>query len=216
MSLVLNGTDGLSDVDGSAATPAIRGTDTDTGVFFPAANTMALSTGGTEQVRIDSSGNLLVGTTTVAQGLLTTLKKGTSGVSWGVGPDGVGGTYYVLNNSGTGVALSSGNTSWSAISDERVKTSITPFENSLEKICSIRAGTGRYLTDNENISRSFLIAQDVQKILPEAIDISEDENKTLQLRYTDVIPLLVASIKELKATVDAQAARITALESAGA
>jgi hypothetical protein len=28
MTLILNGTDGLSDVDGSAATPAIRGTDT--------------------------------------------------------------------------------------------------------------------------------------------------------------------------------------------
>ena len=58
MSLILNGTDGLSDVDGSAATPAIRGTDTNTGIFFPAADTIAFSEGGIESMRIDSSGNV--------------------------------------------------------------------------------------------------------------------------------------------------------------
>jgi hypothetical protein len=58
MATVINGT------DNTAATPALTGTDTDTGVFFPAANTMAFSTGGTEQMRVDSAGNLGVGTTT--------------------------------------------------------------------------------------------------------------------------------------------------------
>jgi hypothetical protein len=47
MTLILSGTDGLSDVDGSAATPAIRGTDANTtGIFFPAADTIAFSEGG--------------------------------------------------------------------------------------------------------------------------------------------------------------------------
>jgi hypothetical protein len=62
MSLILNGTDGLSDVDGSASTPAIRGTDTNTGIFFPAADTIAFAEGGAEVARFDSSGNLGVGT----------------------------------------------------------------------------------------------------------------------------------------------------------
>ena len=58
MSLILDGTNGLSDVDGSAATPAIRGTDANTGIFFPAADTIAFSEGGVEAARIDSSANL--------------------------------------------------------------------------------------------------------------------------------------------------------------
>jgi len=62
MTLILSGTDGLSDVDGTAATPAVRGTDTNTGIFFPAADTIAFSEGGTEVMRIDSSGNLNLAT----------------------------------------------------------------------------------------------------------------------------------------------------------
>jgi hypothetical protein len=61
MSLILSGTDGLSDVDGSAATPAIRGTDANTGMFFPAADTIAFSEGGVESMRIDSAGNMGIG-----------------------------------------------------------------------------------------------------------------------------------------------------------
>jgi hypothetical protein len=61
MSLILDGTNGLSDVDGSAATPAIRGSDANTGVFF-GSDVVGLSTGGTERMRVDASGNVGIGT----------------------------------------------------------------------------------------------------------------------------------------------------------
>jgi len=77
MSLILSGTDGLSDVDGSAATPAIRGTDANTGIFFPAADTIAFSEGGAEAMRIDSSGNVGIGTSSAAAKFQTNSTDGT-------------------------------------------------------------------------------------------------------------------------------------------
>ena len=63
MSVIIDGTNGISDVDGSASTPAIRGTDANTGIFFPAADTIAFAEGGAEAMRIDSSGRVGINTT---------------------------------------------------------------------------------------------------------------------------------------------------------
>ena len=50
---------------GTAALPSIAAFgDLDTGIWFPAANTLALSTGGVERLRITSAGNLGLGTST--------------------------------------------------------------------------------------------------------------------------------------------------------
>ena len=54
MTLILSGTNGLSDVDGSAATPAVRGTDANTGIFF-GTDTVGIATNGTAAVSVSAS-----------------------------------------------------------------------------------------------------------------------------------------------------------------
>jgi hypothetical protein len=101
MSLILSGTDGLSDVDGSAATPAIRGTDANTGIFFPAADTIAFAEGGAECARFDSSGNFGLGVTPSAwNGSYKGFQVGSAALFSGVG--GSGG--YFLGNAYFGVS----------------------------------------------------------------------------------------------------------------
>jgi hypothetical protein len=113
-----------------------------------------------------------------------------------------------------GAFLANGGTSWSAVSDERQKDIIEPITDAMAKVATLRTVIGKYKIDNADKRRVFLIAQDVQAVLPEAVTIGSDENNTLGLSYSDIIPLLVASIKEQQALITALTTRITALEQA--
>lgn len=46
MPLVLDGTNGVSGVDGTVSNPALEGTDSNTGIFFPAADAVSFAEGG--------------------------------------------------------------------------------------------------------------------------------------------------------------------------
>jgi len=155
-------------------------------------------TAATERMRINSVGEVTIGT---ADG----------GYKFHVRQDS-GGIAYFRNAGGTGVLLTAGNSSWSSASDERIKDIIEPITNASEKVATLRAVIGKYKTDDDLTRRSFLIAQDVQKILPEAVTIQDDENKTLWLQYTETIPLLVAAIQEQQAIITDLKARIEVLE----
>mgnify|MGYP001375167486 CR=1 FL=1 len=67
MALNINGTTGISGVDGSASAPALQGTDSNTGINF-ASDTVNINTGGSTRATVDSAGRLLLGTTTEGEG----------------------------------------------------------------------------------------------------------------------------------------------------
>jgi hypothetical protein len=110
----------------------------------------------------------------------------------------------------TGPYVAQGGTSWTNSSDERLKDIIEPITDATNKVGQLRAVIGKFKTDPEDKRRSFLLAQDVQSVLPEAVDASDPES--LGVQYTDVIPLLVAAIKEQQALITTLTDRITALE----
>jgi hypothetical protein len=125
-----------------------------------------------------------------------------------------GNTSVFSGNGSAGVNLLLNASSWSAFSDERIKDIIEPITDAANKVATLRTVIGKYKTDEEGVRRTFLIAQDVQAVLPEAVRASEDEIGTLNLSYTDMIPLLTAAIKEQQALITQLTARITALEGA--
>jgi hypothetical protein len=73
--------------DGSAAAPSIAHTgDLNAGLFFPAADTVAVSTAGTERMRIDANGSLLVGgTSSLVSTTKAQITSANTGVNTGTG-----------------------------------------------------------------------------------------------------------------------------------
>jgi hypothetical protein len=185
---------------------------------------ISFTTNGSERMRITSSGIISQnGNFTSTQGSLALRNPGasvTAGKYHQVGPTGDADPYFVIyNQSAAGVYISPNGTSWNSSSDETVKENLVPITDALSKVNTLRAVIGNYITDETKTPHPFLIAQDVQSVLPQAVN-QTPEGK-LGLSYTETIPLLVASIKELKQINDTQAetinaltARIVALETA--
>jgi hypothetical protein len=79
-------------------------------------------------------------------------------------------------------------------SDERKKTNIEVIPNALEKVLQLRGVTFEKLDDG-NRRHSGIIAQEVEKVLPEVVYTAEDGTKSVA--YGNMIGLLIEAIKEL-------------------
>jgi len=182
--------------------------------------------------RFDSAGNFLIGNATKLAGGVDGLDINTtaeSGITFG--KSGVVKNYFYLNSDAlsfrwqtvsgvtadvvsntNGVTLTNGATSWATLSDERKKDIIEPITDAATKVSSLRAVIGKYKTEEDGIRRAMLIAQDVQAVLPEAV--VENKDGELLLQYTEIIPLLVAAIKEQSALITQLQADVAALKGA--
>jgi hypothetical protein len=159
--------------------------------------TAGTATGFNERMRIMSGGNIRVYVTPAVDSNIEWYNTSSGTIAGRVWSDGNPRVNVQCNSAG-GVYLASAGVAWLALSDERLKTDLVPIDDSLNKVISLRALIGRYKTDEVGTKRPFLIAQDVQKVLPEIVDVNQ-KNGDLGLSYTEIIPLLVGAIKELEA-----------------
>jgi len=128
-----------------------------------------------------------------------------------------GGTTYdtltcTAGGAAGGVNLTSGATSWTSASDARLKNITGTYTNALADISQLQPVKFTWKSDTENKPQVGVLAQSVVGVVPEAIDTmrvdKEDETEYLGVRYTELIPLLIASIQELKAEVDSLKAQL--------
>ena len=103
MALNINGTTGISGVDGSASAPVLTGTDSNTGINF-GTDIVNINTGGSTRATVDSSGNLGVGETTPLGKLH--VKSSDSGASVATYAD----ELVVEGSVDSGITILSGNT----------------------------------------------------------------------------------------------------------
>jgi hypothetical protein len=209
---------------GSAAAPTITATgDTNTGIFFPAADTIAFAKGGAEAMRINSSGELLVATTSTASFPNTgTVFIGDRGVTdnlqiYRSTTDGAGHIGFNNPNGRVGEIYTAASvTVYNTASDYRLKQNVLPMANALATVSKLKPVTYKWKVDGSD-GQGF-IAHELQEVVPDCVSNTKDaidENGKPLYQGVDtsfLVSILTAAIQELKAIVDTQAARITALE----
>ena len=110
---------------------------------------------------------------------------------------------FVFQNGSTEIAQIEGNGNFTATgnvtaySDARLKTNIEVISNALDKVSQIRGVT--FDRTDTGIKQSGVIAQEVEKVLPEVVTTGENDMKSVA--YGNMNGLLIEAIKELRAEV---------------
>ena len=100
-------------------------------------------------------------------------------------------------------------------SDISLKDNIRPIESAIFKVQQIRGVTFDWNEKSTELQQEKghdvgLIAQEVEKVLPEVVQIREDGIKAIA--YEKVVPLLVEAIKEQQTTIENLESRLKLLE----
>jgi hypothetical protein len=88
-------------------------------------------------------------------------------------------------------------------SDERLKSGIKPIKNPLDKVSRLEGVTFNWKDDD--VEDASIIAQDVEKVMPEAIKERDDDMKMVSV--PQMIGLLTGAVKELDQKVEGKKAR---------
>jgi hypothetical protein len=185
-------------------------------------------TNDTERMRIDSSGNLLVGTTSagIANTLSTTIEtSGANNSRITVNHSSVAGSSndsnymqfgYGGNLIGRIVQASTTTVSYTTSSDYRLKENIEPMTGALAKVALLKPVTYRWKS-NQQDTQGF-IAHELQEVIPECVvgekdAVDEEGNPQYQgIDTSFLVATLTAAIQELKAELDTVKSELQALK----
>ena len=123
MALTLDGDNGISGINGSAATPAVQGTDTNTGLTF-GTDTVGVVTGGSTRFQVGSAGQLGIGGATYGtSGQVLTSGGSSAAPTWG----GAGKILQVVMGSTTTATSYTSSSTWT---DSTLNATIQPSATS--------------------------------------------------------------------------------------
>jgi hypothetical protein len=180
-----------------------------------------VSAGGTERMRIDSSGNLLVGTTdsdpwtnnagTSADTGIALREDGILGVSAYKSTTNVGnvsifnrtnsnGGMIAFNRDGSAVgsiSVTTSATAYNTSSDQRLKENIVDANDAGDKIDAIQVRQYDWKVDGSHQDYG-MVAQELQAVAPEAVSGDADSEEMMGVDYSKLVPMLIKEIQSLR------------------
>jgi hypothetical protein len=218
------GTNGVINLVGGGSLGVYRSNSTgafDVGIGFGdnSNRILAFDTAGAERMRIDSSGNLLVGKTAISDSTAGVQVYGGSVGAMGLGRsanDAVSQVEFFRGTAGSltrvGHIQTTTTTSYVTTSDYRLKENIEPMTGGLAKVALLKPCT--YTWEADGSSGQGFIAHELQEVVPDCVTGEKDEvdaeGKPVYqgIDTSFLVATLTAAIQELKAEVDALKAQI--------
>ena len=182
-----------------------------------ASNYVFVATNSTERLRIDASGNLLVGKTAASSNTVgfETSADGTCAITRsGAQPlllnrqSGVGGDIILLRKDGAtvgSISVTASATAYNTSSDQRLKDNIVDADDAGSKIDAIQVRKFDWKVDGSHQDYG-MVAQELLEVAPEAVSQGETEDDMMAVDYSKLVPMMLKEIQSLRA-------RIAALES---
>lgn len=202
--------------------------------YYAASGTAGADVSFTESMRVDTSGNLLINTTSptdnsrlaVSQtdnkaciAALTTSAGGSAVIRVQTSQSSMTAMYMLTGGGGTvaGIISSSGSsTTYGTSSDYRLKENITPMTGALDKVSKLKPITYKWKADG--IDGQGFIAHELAEVCPDAVVGEKDavnEDGTIKPQAIDpskLVATLTAAMQEQQAIIEELKARIVALE----
>jgi len=240
MALALNGTTGISGIDGSTSAPPISGTDSNTGISF-GTDIVRLNTAGTERMKIESTGAIRSGTSSVIQAekftwfrpesdgnTLAYFHQGASANVSGIimrhgrGLSGFSGKMISFcRNDATevgSIVVGASSTAFNTSSDYRLKENVTAITDGITRLKTLKPYRFNFKVDKDTTVDGFF-AHEVTAV-PEAItgtkdEVDSDNNPIYQsIDQSKLVPLLTAALQEAVGKIETLETKVAALEAA--
>jgi len=198
------------------------------GMYLPADGVIAFSTAGSERMRIDGGGRLLIGTT-VADGqggasFRPNFDDGAARLTFNRATQSNPSSNSVVlkfENNGTTVGqvyYNSSTTTYATSSDYRLKEDIIEMDGSIDRLKALKPCNFRWKSDGTRVDG--FIAHEAQEVVPEAVSgtkdaVDEEGNPDYQgIDQAKLVPLLTKALQEAVAKIESLETRVKALENA--